>query len=71
MGPERSTSILNGNFKGIFRVKDHITQLVIITCITQKKSFPYKREIVPKKRNSKVEFHWNIYEKMESGKSNL
>ena len=27
--------------------------------------------IVPKKRNSKVEFHWNIFEKMESGKSYL
>ncbi len=29
---------------------------------------PTKMMIVPKKRNSKVEFHWNIFEKMESGK---
>ena len=27
--------------------------------------------VVPKKRNSKVEFHWNIFEKMESGTCKL
>ena len=37
----------------------------------KKKIFLWKILIVPKKRNSKVEFHWNIFEKMESGNNKL
>ena len=37
----------------------------------KKKIFLWKILIVPKKRNSKVEFNWNIFEKIESGNSKL